>query len=179
MNGTPWSHGGRTRLACLLLVGVLVFVATATRAQPRESARRQRARTFLVVHIAEALKLNEQEALKVSQVVRESDQRREQLMRERQTLETQLHKALDRKAADSELAPLVAAANDLDQKIAMVPEDTFSQLQKTLTVEQQARLVLFRRELQAEVRRAMQHRLRGAHRTPPKAGSAPTPTPAH
>ena len=166
------------RLRPLFVAALLAVLPLTVRAQP-QSVRRERARTFLVVHIAEALKLNEQEALKVSQVVRDSDQRREQLMHQRQTLEAQLRKALERKAGDAELAPLVAAANDLDQKIAMVPEDTFSQLQKTLTVEPQARLVLFRRELQSEVRRAMQRRLSKAHRATPKPGVAATPTPGH
>ena len=175
----PRDHDGPIYSLRLVLVAALlgIFMALPTLAQP-QSVRRERARTFLVVHIAEALKLNDQEALKVSQVVRESDQRREQLTHQRQTLETQLHKALDRKAGDAELAPLVAAANDLDQKIAMVPEETFSQLQKTLTVEQQARLVLFRRELQSEVRRAMQRRLGKTQRQTPKPAGAPTPASA-
>ena len=174
-------HGFRSALKRWAAVAAIfgTLLPASIRAQPHESVRRERARTFLVVHIAEALRLNDQEALKVSQVVRESDERREQLTRQRQTLETQLRKALERKAPDTELAPLVAAANDLDQKIAMVPEDTFSQLQKTLTVEQQARLVLFRRELQAEVRHAMQRRLGKSHRATPKPAAPATPTPAH
>jgi hypothetical protein len=146
-------------------------------AQAHEPVRRERARTFLVVHIAEALKLNEQEALKVSLVVRDSDERREQLTRQRQALEGQLRKALDKKAGDAELAPMVASMNELDQKIADVPEQTFRELQKSLNVEQQARLLLFRRELQGEVRRAMQRRLGGTHRSAPKAPAGPTPLP--
>jgi hypothetical protein len=53
---------------------------------------------------------------------------------------------------------LVDEGNGIDQKIALIPEDTFHEMQKVLTVEQQARLMLFRRELQGEIRRAIQGR---------------------
>jgi len=128
-------------------------------AQPPDGPRRERARTFLVLRIVEALNLNEQDALKVSSTIRQSDERRQQLIQQRQALEERLRAALAKHPVDSaDLAKLVGEGNDLDQKIALVPEDSFRELQKVLTVEQQAKLLLFRRELQGEIRRAWQGR---------------------
>jgi Spy/CpxP family protein refolding chaperone len=143
----------------------------AVHAQPTEGThpeappRRERARTFLVLRIVDALNLNDQDALKVSTIVRQSDERRQQLVKQRQGLEDQLRAALAKKPIDpAELGKLVGEGNDIDQKIALIPEDTFHEMQKILTVEQQAKLILFRRELQGEIRRAIQGRRLGAGR---------------
>ena len=153
----------------LALAGMLL--SQAAYAQPTAGPhpdvppRRERARTFLVLRIVDALNLNDQDALKVSTIVRQSDERRQQLMKQRQTLEDQLRTALAKKPPDqAELTKLVSDGNDLDQKIALIPEDTFHEMQKVLTVEQQAKLILFRRELQGEIRRAIRGRHTGGGR---------------
>ena len=149
----------------VLTVLALALLAPAAPAQPTEGPRRERARTFLVLRIVDALNLNDQDALKVSSIVRQSDERRQQLLKQREGLEDQLRTALAKQPTDSaELSKLVSAGNDIDQKIALIPEDTFHELQKVLTVEQQAKLILFRRELQGEIRRAMQGRRFGPGR---------------
>jgi Spy/CpxP family protein refolding chaperone len=156
----------------------LMLLPTALSAQPnQEGPWRERARMFLVLRIADALNLSEQEALKVSNVIRQSDQHRRDLVQERQGLEQQLREALAKQPPDTAtLTKLIAQGNDIDQKLALVPEDSFHELQKILTVEQQAKLMLFRRELQGEIRRAVQgrgragagRRGRGASGTPPE-----------
>jgi Spy/CpxP family protein refolding chaperone len=159
------------RTAAFIVVLALALLSAVAHAQPTEGPRpdtpprRERARTFLVLRIVDALNLNDQDALKVSSIVRQSDERRQQLVKQRQGLEDQLRAALAKKPTDSaELSKLVSEGNDIDQKIALIPEDTFHEMQKFLTVEQQARLILFRRELQGEIRRAMQGRRFGGGR---------------
>jgi Spy/CpxP family protein refolding chaperone len=154
----------------------LTLLPAALSAQPnREGPWRDRARMFLVLRIADALNLSEQEALKVSNVIRQSDQHRRDLVQERQGLEQQLREALAKQPPDTAtLTKLINEGNDIDQKLALVPEDSFHELQKILTVEQQAKLILFRRELQGEIRRAVQGRGRaGAGRRGRGAGGAP------
>ena len=163
-------------LSGLLAVAMLAGTAhaqPATTGTP-ETPRRERARTFLVLRIVDALNLNDQDALKVSAIVRQSDEHRQQLVKQRQTLEDQLRTALAKQPADPmELGKLIGAGNDIDQKIALIPEDTFRELQKVLTVEQQAKLMLFRRELQGEIRRAVQGRRFGGARRGRPANGAP------
>jgi Spy/CpxP family protein refolding chaperone len=166
----------RLKLA-VVLAGLALFPLRVA-AQPRSDAPwRDRARTFLVLRIADALKLDEQEALKVSAVIRQSDEHRQALAQERRALEQKLREALGKQPPDTAaLTKLISEGNDIDQKLAMVPEQSFHELQKTLTVEQQAKLMLFRRELQAEIRRALQGRRAGAGR--PGRGAAPGGPPA-
>jgi hypothetical protein len=164
----------RRALICVVVGGTLCVV-TLARADAPEGARRERARTFLMVRMVEALKLSAEQAGKVSAVIRASDDRRQQLVQQRETVERQLRQSLDKHADESVLLPLIASTRQLDERIAAVPDETFTTLHDILSVEQQARFLLFRRELQGEVHRAMQHRLGGSHRTPVKGGhAAPT-----
>lgn len=159
----------------ILIVLLPLFLwPLVTHAQPPEGPRRNRARTFLVLRIADALKLNEQEALKVSEVIRQSDDHRLQLLQQRQAIEAKLREGLAKQPPDEgELSKLINDTNDIDQRLALVPEESFHALQKILTVEQQAKLMLFRRELQGEVRRAIQGRGLGARRGRGPGGGAP------
>jgi hypothetical protein len=169
---------GAHLMSGLLAIAMLAPAAHAQAAKGTpETPRRERARTFLVLRIVDALNLNDQEALKVSTIVRQSDEQRQQLVKQRQGLEDQLRTALAKKPPDpAELGKLVSEGNDIDQKIALIPEDTFRELQKVLTVEQQAKLMLFRRELQGEIRRAVQGRRASGGRRG-KQGSGPTDEP--
>jgi hypothetical protein len=168
----------RAARAFVCLIVFAALPAVAQQPTPRRGAHRERARTFLVVRIADALKLNDQDALKVAAVVRASDERRQDLRRRREALEAKLRAALKKPAA-ADLSQLISEGNDLDQQLALVPEDTFRELQKFLTVEQQAKLLLLRRDLQSEVQRAMYRRLgAGRHAAPARTPEAGTPRPA-
>jgi hypothetical protein len=153
----------QSRSLFTVLLGLVLLPRLAV-AQPPDERGRDRARSFLVVRIADALQLSDPDALKVGTVIRHSDEHREELLKQREGLEDKLRAALAKQPPDSELATLIAAGNQLDQQLALVPEDTFRELQKILTVEQQAKLLLFRRELQGEIRRAMQRRGGGGGR---------------
>jgi hypothetical protein len=175
----------RQTLAFTTLLAATVL-SQAVQAQPTEGARaegplrRERARTFLVLRIVDALNLNDQDALKVSNIVRQSDERRQELVKQRQGLEDQLRAALAKKPIDSaDLSKLIGEGNAIDQKIALIPEDTFHEMQKVLTVEEQAQLMLFRRELQGEIRRAIQGRRVGAGRRARQASPTEEPPSGH
>ncbi len=163
------------RIKVLLIVFALALPATGVFAQPQEAPGRDRARMFLVLRIADALKLNEQEALKVSEVVRRSDDHRRELAQQRQEIEDKLREALAKQPPESaQLTALINQCNDVDQKLALVPEESFRDLQKVLSTEQQARLMLFRRELQGEIRRAVQGRRAGNGRRGRGQGGPPS-----
>jgi hypothetical protein len=165
------------RMQRALVLLCLMLAPAPLSAQPnQEGPWRDRARMFLVLRIADALNLSEQEALKVSAVIRQSDEHRRDLVQQRQALEQDLREALAKQPPDpATLTKLINQGNDIDQKLALVPEDSFRGLQKILTVEQQAKLMLFRRELQGEIRRAVQGRGRaGAGRRGRGAGGVPT-----
>src|ERR1035437_1951879 len=149
-----------TLVARWLILFMLSMMPLRAAAQPAEGPERDRARTFLVVRIADALQLSDADALTVSAVIRRSDERRLSLIKRREDLEQTLRSGLAKTPHDpAELSKLISDGNALDQQLALVPEETFRELQKILTVDQQAKLLLFRRELQGEVQRAMQGRV--------------------
>jgi hypothetical protein len=161
--------------AFLCLTALVALPAVAQQPTPHSGRHRERARTFLVVRIADALKLNDQDALKVAAVVRASDEHRQDLQRQREALEARLRSALKKPESATDLTQLISQGNDLDQQLALVPENTFHELQTLLTVEQQAKLLLLRRDLQGEVQRAMYRRLGAGHAAPAQAPEAGTP----
>jgi Spy/CpxP family protein refolding chaperone len=174
----------RPRLLLLLLgLSVLPHLALAQAPGgphpegPRgEGPWRERARMFLVLRIADALKLNDADALKVSNVIRQSDEHRQELVKQRQGLEDKLREALAKQPEDTaEITKLISQGNEIDQKLALVPEDSFHELQKILTVDQQARLMLFRRQLQGEIRGALAGRHSGGGRRGWQARGGPPP----
>ncbi|MFQ5666571.1 MAG: hypothetical protein ACE5I7_09085 [Candidatus Binatia bacterium] len=166
----------------LIVLGMLVLLPPVAFAQTpgglgSRAARRERARTFLVLRIVDALGLNDEDALKVSRVIRHSDVRRQGLIKQRHLLEDELRAALGHQPPDTaHLGKLVSEGNAIDRKLALIPEDTFHELQKTLSVAQQARLLLLRRELQGEIRRAMRARHGGAPRWSGGAGAEGHPS---
>ena len=128
---------------------------------PEADAGRSRMRTFLVLRISEALELPDEKALQISKILRDTDDKRRALVAQRRDVERNLRTDLQQKGTDpNAIAKLVAQANDLDSQIAMLPESSFRQVQELLTPEQQARLVLLRPELQAQIRRNVERRLR-------------------
>ncbi|OFV89248.1 MAG: hypothetical protein A3J75_08665 [Acidobacteria bacterium RBG_16_68_9] len=145
----------------ILLLMLALGAPSLASGQPPRFEQRDRARTFLVLRLTEELNLSDEKALQVSRLVRESDEQRRKLRAQRQEVEEKLRTALAAPSPDSgELQKLIAQANDIDEQLAMLPERTIREVQKSLTVEQQARLVLFRPELQSQVRRAIRKRVR-------------------
>ncbi len=129
---------------------------------PDDDSRRDRMRTFLVLRISEALDLPEEKALQISKVLRDGDDKRRDLVAQRREVERSLRSAIERPGKqDAEaISKLIVQGNEIDSQIAMIPEASFRQVQGLLTVEQQARLVLLRPELKAQIRRSVERRLR-------------------
>jgi hypothetical protein len=139
-------------LACLLAVSAVA----ATEPTPG----RDRARTYLMLRVVDALDLSDEKALQMRDILRRADDRRLELTSKRDTLDSKLRAALAAKpAVDAPaLGQLVTDAHTVQRELASLPEHTFAEAQKILTVEQQAKLLLFRRDLQGEVRQAIRRR---------------------
>jgi uncharacterized membrane protein len=155
----------------LALIGLAMWAGTVHAAPPEPA--QDRARTYLMMRLVDGLNLPDDKALALRAIFRKADERRLGLTARRQALDKKLRAVLARPDKDAaELAHLVAETNDVDRELASVAEDSFAEAQKSLTVEQQAKLLLLRRELQGQVREAMRRRLgqRGGHgRAQPKA----------
>jgi DNA anti-recombination protein RmuC len=157
--------------ALVLAVACLAAGLGAARAADAPQAR-DKARTYLILRVVDALNLSDEKALEMRGILRRAEERRLELEQKRDALEASLRETLRQPTHDdAALTRQVTDAHAVQRELAELPEHTFGEAQKILTVEQQAKLLLFRRELQAEVRQALQRR-RG---TPP-AAVATTPT---
>jgi hypothetical protein len=147
----------RARVAGALLMA-WTLAGPAFGASPEPA--RDRARTYFMLRLVDALDLPDDKALALRAIFRKADERRMSLVATRQGLDKQLRVALARPEKDAaELARLVGETNAVDRQLAAVAEDSFAEAQKVLSVEQQAKLLLLRRELQGQVRDAMRRRL--------------------
>src|SRR5262245_28195936 len=115
----------------LLLTAAVLLAGTRIDAQtPDREGRRDRMRTFLVLRISEALDLPEDKALQISKVLRDAEAKRRDLTTQRREVERKLRSALEQANPDAAaLAKLIAEANELDGKIATIPETSFRQVQ--------------------------------------------------
>jgi len=129
------------------VVDMQAWAATVHAASPEPA--RDRARTYLTQRLVDGLNLPDDKALALRTIFRKADERRLELTAKRQALDKKLRTALARPDKDqAELTRLVAETNDVDRELAAVAEDSFAEAQNSLTVEQQAKLLLLRRELQ-------------------------------
>jgi len=152
----------------IALVVLLAATLGATSAPPA----RDRAHTYLMLRVVDALDLTDDKALQMRDILRRADARRLTLSSQRDALDAKLRTALNASPVDSTaLSLLVADTHNVQSQLASLPETTFDEAQKILTVEQQAKLLLFRRDLQGEVRQAIRRRATAgpAHAAHPKA----------
>ena len=142
-------------------VGVLLATSLVY-AEPEPS--RDKARTYLILRLVEALDLPAEKALALRDVFRHWDQEREGLLKRRDVTHEKLRTALAKKPTESTgLQALTDDAVAIDRELATIPERSFAAAAKLLTLEQQARLLVLRRDLQGQVHQAVRHRLRVAH----------------
>jgi hypothetical protein len=122
-------------------------------------------RLFLVLRMVDALGLSDEKALAVSRILKQGDEKREELRSKRKELEKQIRDALAKPKPDSAvLTTLVDQAVELHRQQEQIADDSFTALKKVLTVEEQAKLVLLRSRLRREFGlRSSEHRDHDGH----------------
>jgi Spy/CpxP family protein refolding chaperone len=110
-------------------------------------------RLYLVLRMADDLDLSDEKALAVSRILKAGDEKREALHKKRDALEAKIRDALAQPKPDSgALAKLIDQAVDLHKEQSRIADESFTELKKVLTVEQQAKLVLLRSRLHRDFR---------------------------
>jgi len=174
------------------IVLALPLVAIADPAKPDAGMMQDSdgPRLFLVLRMADALDLSDEKALAVSRVLKQADEKRDELRQKRLDLESQIREALKKSKPDeAALVKLIDQSSELHKQQERVAEDSFTALRKILTVEQQARLVLLRSRLRHEFGPRLHeggrfhdggHRWRGGEHEPrPERGPEGRPGPGH
>jgi len=136
----------------------------ATEAHPDEL---EHARTFLVLRLTDELDLTDEQVLKINHALRGIVDRQHGLRKRRTDLETKITALLGKTPVDAAaLEPLIKDCLAIDHELALLPDETTNELIGLLTVEQRAKFVLIRPQLQREVR----GQVRAGERRPERRG---------
>ncbi len=146
-----------TVLACV----VAMALPLAVHAEKSERGHRgDRARTFLVLRIAEELDLSDEKALKISGILEKASEQRRALRAERDALAPQLESAVAA-ADEAAITDLVTKAREIDRKILLVVADSFAEVDGVLTVVERGKLALLLPQIQDQLRHGGRRGRRG------------------
>lgn len=113
---------------------------------------RSRGPMLVVLRIAEALRLSDEQTIKLAGEFRRVAQQRRELVARRVVLVGKLEEQLGKKPLDDgALKSLTAQLVSIEQEIGRLPEVLWNALQPSLTPEQSARLILLRGKLKQQV----------------------------
>ena len=138
-------------------------------------------RLYLVLRMADELGLSDEKALAVSRILKDADDKREALHKKRAAVEAKIRDTLAEPKHDSAaLTKLIDQASELHKEQGKIADDSFAELKKVLTVDQQAKLVLLRSRLHRHFRFHMRPpdgpmRDEGHHHHGPQPGPGPGP----
>jgi len=111
-----------------------------------------RAPMLVVLRIAEALQLSDEQTVKLAGEFRRTAQQRRTMLAEKTALEAKLEAQLARKPVDdAALSSLTEQLVAVDRGISQLPNELWTSIQPVLTVEQRARLVLLRGKMKKQV----------------------------
>lgn len=149
----------RNMLKGMALLVWVMFFPEFLAAQASDRPRSERMQTFLVLRLAEALDLSTEKALQISKIIDRARQRRHELRSEGDLLVNEITAELNRTPHDeARLKELIARGDELYRKVANLYNESFLEAQEILTLEQQAKLIVFRHDMLSKLRREMHRR---------------------
>ena len=157
-----WTHA---RLAAALLLGLAITPLPGD-AQPSwgggpPGPAREHLELLRMWRLIDHLGLDEAQAAKVFPVFRRQREARESLTAERRQVLASLKQKLDEGASDGELREAIAQARQMETRLREAEAASEKELADLLSVEQQARLLLFDATFRADLRE-MVRSMRGA-----------------
>ncbi len=136
----------------LVLVALSVAAGSGRAMADEHRERAGRARTLLVLRIAEELDLSDEKALQISRIFKAGGERREALRAERRAVDSQLEAAVAA-ADEATVKKLVTQAREIDRKSQMIALDSFAEIDSLLSVIEQGKLALLVPKIQDQLRR--------------------------
>ncbi len=139
----------RTMMIAAMVGGLVVSPLLA---QPDERGRRRdRARRFLVLRIAEELDLSDEKALQVSKILKAGALQRQAIRAERRALAPELQAAIDA-ADEARINALVDKARAMDRKKREIVAESFDEIGALLSPVERGKLALLMPQIQDQVR---------------------------
>lgn len=170
-------------LLVVLALGAPPRGARAASAEPEPAAERSatpqpgiasRGAMLVVLRIADALRLSDEQTVKLAREFRAFAAQRKALLAEKTDLASRLQTELAKQSPDeATLGTLTERIVAIDRDLARLPERLWTSIQPLLTVEQRARLVLLRGKLKQQVEGERRRRSRSGGRAGARPGRSP------
>jgi hypothetical protein len=139
-------------LICLLLVPVQLL---AQPGPPQDSRQFERIEQWKKVRLIEILQMKEDQSVRFFSRMSEHDRQRRELMHAKGEALDRLERLIRNRAGNAELEKVIPEVLDIDSRIRDEQRNFFTGLGDILTVEQQAKLLVFERQFEKELREAM------------------------
>lgn len=119
----------------------------------RREELRRRIETIWIWRLCEELDLTQEEEAKVVPVLRRYEDKKYNLMEENRRLVRRLDEMIKAKAPEAEIKRILHSLVENRGKILQLEEEAFRQLEGLLSVEKQARYILFQEHFRREIHR--------------------------
>jgi hypothetical protein len=154
------------QLSRLVALVALVSVVAVAQPGPGPGDRGwERVEQLRKVRLIEMLDLKEDQSVRFFARFKEHEAARKELTTERNEVLDKIERLVRNRADSTEYAPLFAEVEGIDTKIVAGRKQFFSSLGDILTIEQRAKLLLFERRFERELRDAFREAQRRRHGT--------------
>lgn len=119
--------------------------------QERREELRKRIELIWMWRLTEELDLTQEEGAKVFPVLREYEEKKRTLRDENRELVRELDQLIKANASEGKLKKAIQALAENDTKLHEVQQEGFQKLEKILSVEQQAKYIVFQAEFRREI----------------------------
>jgi hypothetical protein len=121
--------------------------------QERREELKKRIELIWMWKLTEELDLTEAEGAKVFPLLRQYEEQKRELREENRRLVRELQRMIDAGASEGDLKRAIKALEENDRKRNKVQEEGFGKLAKVLSVEKQARYIVFQEHFRREIHR--------------------------
>ena len=119
--------------------------------QERREELRKRVELIWMWKLTEDLSLTEEEGAKLFPLLRTYEERKRELREENRKLIRELKHMIDDGASEGDLKRMIRSLEENNRKLTKVKEEGFNELAKILSVEKQAKYIVFQEPFRREI----------------------------
>jgi Spy/CpxP family protein refolding chaperone len=150
-----------------LVLAVSVFmIALPLQAQEGPPMRKQgleRVERFRKMRMIEMLDLKEEQSVRFMARFKEFENNRQELQKQREVILDKIERLVRNNADEKEIEKVFPEAEAINRKIGEARLTFFNSLSDLLTIQQRAKLLLFERRFEGELRDAVRQRMKERH----------------
>lgn len=147
----------------LLFLSLFVMPAFAQPGPPGDRDPIERVEHLKKIRLIEVLDLKEEQSVRLFARMNDHDKAKRDLFQQKNDVLDKIERLVRNGADEKEYAPQFQVLNDIDTKLVQEDHRFFEGLTDILSVEQRAKMLLFERHFERELRQAMREAARRRH----------------